>query len=210
MKRDDIRKLFPDATEDQITALLNQFNSETAATKNQLEQMKADSDKLKTDIEKYKADAGKVNSLEKRLTELKDAALQAGEAQKDAAEKQKHLDESSKRIAELETQVAEVQGQLKKAETMRALADRGIVGEDAEKFFNEDGTLNFETLGKVISDRETAAAEKKEQDIAKSSTNPNGGGEDSGDAKPYDVETAERIKFGGMSDKAKEARDYYR
>lgn len=211
MTREDVKKLFPDATDEQITALLNQVNSEGAAEKNKAEQSKTENERLKTEIAKYKADAERVTGLEKRLSELKDAAQKANAVQAEAIEKQKQLDESSSKVAELEKMVSEVQAQLKRTETMKALADRGIVGEDAETFFNEDGSLNFDTLGKVISDREKAAAEKKEQAIANNSTNPGGGSnEGKGEAKPYDVEVAERISFSKISEDAKKVRDYYK
>lgn len=211
MTREDVKKMFPDATEEQITALLNQYHAGINSEKERAEQLKAEVDKYKGEIDKYKADAGKVNELEKRLGDLRDAAKKANEIQAKAAEDQKKLTESNDKVAELEKQIADVQAQLKRTETLKALADRGIVGEDAENFFKEDGSLNFDILGKVISEREIAAAEKKEQDIANNSTNPGGGSNGaSGDSKPYDVEVAERIKFSEIAADAKDVRNYYK
>ena len=56
MTRDDVLKLFPDATDEQITNLLNQNNSEVAKEKNKANQ--------------YKDKANSADELQKRLDEL--------------------------------------------------------------------------------------------------------------------------------------------
>ena len=57
MTREDVKKIFPDATDEQITSFLNQSNSDVAKEK-------AKNQKLKEDAEKAKA-------LETELEELK-------------------------------------------------------------------------------------------------------------------------------------------
>lgn len=75
MTREDVKKLFPDATEEQITTLLNQNNREVKAEKD-----KADS---------YKDKAAKADALQQQLDDAANA---------DKTELQKALD----KIAELE------------------------------------------------------------------------------------------------------------
>ena len=75
MTREDVKKLFPDATDEQITQLLNQNNREVKAEKD-----KADG---------YKDKAAKADALQKQLDDAANA---------DKSELQKALD----RVAELE------------------------------------------------------------------------------------------------------------
>ena len=56
MTREDVLKLFPEATDEQITNLLNQNNSEVAKEKNKVSQ--------------YKAKADTADSLQKQLDEI--------------------------------------------------------------------------------------------------------------------------------------------
>ena len=82
MTREDVLKLFPDATDEQITNLLNQNNSEVAREKG-----KAD---------KYKADAQKADDLQKQLDDLNSQNLS------DIEKANKALETANQRIAELE------------------------------------------------------------------------------------------------------------
>ena len=61
MTREDVKKIFPDATDEQITSFLNQSNSDVAKEK-------AKAQKLKEDAEKAKA-------LETELEELPEELL---------------------------------------------------------------------------------------------------------------------------------------
>ena len=56
MTREDVLKLFPEATDEQITNLLNQNNSEVATEKNKVKQ--------------YKEKAESADELQKRLTRI--------------------------------------------------------------------------------------------------------------------------------------------
>ena len=220
MVREDITKLFPDASSEQVTALLNQFHKELDAEAEKAKQFKADADKV-TALQKQ-VEAAKINQEEieklkkevadkqKQLDTINDQSLSESEkAQKERerleAEYQKKIEENNSRIAELESE-------MRKAETMKQLAEKGITGEDADNFFNEDGSLNFETLGKVLSERETAARNDEVQKIANNSTNPNGAsaGASTEEEKPADVINAENLSFGSISEDAIKARDYYK
>lgn len=220
MTREDVLKQFPDATPDQVTALLNQFHKELDAEAEKAKQFKADADKvtaLQKEVEAAKAKQSEIDKLkqekadiQKQLDAINDQSLSESEkAQKERerieAEYQKQLEANNSRIAELEAE-------MKRAETMKQLAERGITGEDADNFFNEDGSLNFDTLGKVLSDREAAARNDEVQKIAQNSTNPNGGtaGKPDGEEKPVDVQNAESLSFGNISEDALKARDYYK
>ena len=220
MTRNDIKAIFPDADEEKLTALLNQFHKELDAEAEKAKQFKVDADKvtaLQKEVEAAKAKQSEIDKLkqekaeiQKQLDTINDQNLTESEkAQKERerieAEYQKQLDANNAKIAELEAE-------MKKAETMKQLAERGITGEDADNFFNEDGSLNFDTLGKVLSERETAARNDEVQKIAKNSTNPGGSsaGGKSEDEKPADVENAESLSFGNISEDALKARDYYK
>ena len=220
MTREDVKKAFPDATEDQITLILNQFHKELDAEAEKAKQFKVDADKvtaLQKEVEAAKAKQLEIDKLkqekadiQKQLDTINDQNLTESEkAQKERerieAEYQKQLDANNAKIAELEAE-------MKKAETMKQLAERGITGEDADNFFNEDGSLNFDTLGKVLSERETAARNDEVQKIAKNTTNPGGSSAGGGneDEKPADVENAESLSFGNISEDALKARDYYK
>lgn len=220
MTRQDIKAIFPDADEEKLTALLNQFHKELDAEAEKAKQFKADADKvtaLQKEVEAAKAKQSEIDKLkqekadiQKQLDAINDQSLSESEkAQKERerieAEYQKQLEANNSRIAELEAE-------MKRAETMKQLAERGITGEDADNFFNEDGSLNFDTLGKVLSDREAAARNDEVQKIAQNSTNPNGGtaGKPDGEEKPVDVQNAESLSFGNISEDALKARDYYK
>lgn len=186
MTREDVLKLFPDATDEQITNLLNQNNSEVA--------------KEKERAGKYKTDAQKAVDLQAELDRINEEKLS------DIEKANKATETANNRVAELEKQVKSMQIRAK-------LAEKGIVGEQAEKLFMEDGSIDFDILGQIISDREAAAATAKEKEIANNSTNPGGGsagGSNLADNKPDDVKNAESITFGGLDKNAQTARDYYK
>ena len=171
-------------TEDQITSFLNKVNGE--------------SKKERDRADRYKADAQKVTELTKQLEDIQNANLS------DVEKANKAVEEANAKIASLEKEMA-------RANTLKSLGEKGIIGEDAEKLIHEDGSLDFEVLGKILSERESAAATKKEQEIANGSTNPNGGsGEKTNpdDDKTDDVKMAEAISFGNVS--SQNDKDFYK
>ena len=171
MTREDVLKLFPEATDEQITNLLNQNNSEVAKEKNKVSQ--------------YKAKADKADELQTQLDEL-----QAGNLTE--------LEKANKALETANQQIAD----LKKSNAIRdqreaAMTNFKITAEQAKTVVKDDGSLDYTELGKIMSDKETAAAQAKEQEIAKNQDVP-GGGSAGGENKnkTADVENAEKITFG--------------
>lgn len=150
MTREDVVKLFPDATDEQITNLLNQNNSEVAKEKNKASQYKADADKAK----ELQAELDKIN--EQNLT--------------DAEKANKELEKANNRIAELEKAQTIANQRTSVAEKFK------VTAEQAKQIIKDDGSLDYDVLGQIISDKETAAATAKEQEIANNAGGPGGGG----------------------------------
>lgn len=175
MTRNDVLKLFPDATEEQITNILNQNNSEVAREKAKTAQFKEKAEK--TDELQNKIDeieAGNLTEVEKANKALEAANQQIAELQKSNA------------IRDLRE---------------KAMTDFKITAEQAKTVVKEDGSFDTAELGKIMSEKEVAAAQAKEQEIANNTTNPGGSsaGSDKGTEKPADVENAEKITFGEAS-----------
>lgn len=145
---------------------------------------------------KNNAELERLQGIEKEFNAMKDQNL--SEQEKAA----KQLEEANKRIEELE-----------KAQTLAtqrtSAADKfKITAEQAAQVVKDDGSFDFEVLGKIISDKETAAAQAKEQEIANGSTNPGGGSAGGSESKTADVENAEKITFGNAS-ASEEAKNHY-
>lgn len=137
-------------TSEQITNYLNQIGSETQAYKEKLNATKTD----KETIAQLQAQLDEINA--QNMTDIEKAN----------ADKQKALDT----VAELTQKVATM-------ELKNKFAEKGITGETADKLLASlgGGNIDVDVLGQIISDRESAAAIKKEQEIAGQTTNPNGG-----------------------------------
>jgi hypothetical protein len=182
MTREQVIKLFPDATDDQITALLNQNNSEVAREKEK--------------ASGYKEKASKADELQKKIDELESGNLSEIE------KANKALEEANKQIAVLQKNNA-IRDQRESAMT-----NFKITAELAKKVVKDDGSLDYSELGKIISEKETASAQAKEQEIAKSAAVPNGGPAGGNKEKTADVENAELISFGNQAASA-EAQNHY-
>lgn len=94
-------------------------------------------------------------------------------------------------------------------------AEKGLTGEQAESVlagFQTDldaAKKAIDSIAQIISDKETAAATAKEQELLKGTPNPGGGtGGNSGNEKPEDVRNAESISFGSKADE-QSTKDYY-
>lgn len=182
MTREQVIKLFPDATDDQITALLNQNNSEVAREKEK--------------ASGYKEKASKADELQKKIDELESGNLSEIE------KANKALEEANKKIAVLQKNNA-IRDQRESAMT-----NFKITAEQAKTVVKDDGSLDYSELGKIISEKETASAQAKEQEIAKSAAVPNGGPAGGNKEKTADVENAELISFGNQAASA-EAQNHY-
>ena len=167
-------------TDEQVTAYLNQVHGESKKEKDRADRLKEQADK--------------VVELEKELKERNDANLS------DVEKANKATEEANNQIAELNKKIADM-------ELKSQLAEKGIIGEDAENLI-KDGKLDIETLGKIISEREKASASAKEQEILKNTPNPQGNGGGNDDADPLDVANAKKLSFGTGVDEAN--KDYYK
>lgn len=185
MTRDDVLKLFPDATDEQITNLLNQNNSEVAKEKNKANQ--------------YKEKADNADELQKKLDELEVGNLSEVE------QANKNLEKANARIAELE------KAQAIATQRSNAASKFNVTAEQAAQIIKDDGTMDYDALGKIISDKETAAAQAKEQEIANNSTNPGGGTAGGNKDKTEAEKTAESIgkALAGTNETAKSIVDSY-
>ena len=158
MTREDVIKLFPDATDEKITSLLNQNNAETAREKEKAKQ--------------YKAKADKADELQTKLDEIEAGNLTEVE------KVNKDLEAANNLIAKLQKDNA-VRDQRE-----AAMTNFKITAEQAKAVVKDDGSLDYVGLGKIMSEKETAAAQAKEQEIANNTTNPGGSsaGSDKGGA----------------------------
>lgn len=166
MTREDVLKLFPEATDEQITNLLNQNNSEVATEKNKAKQ--------------YKAKADTADNLQKQLDEI-----QAGNLTE--------LEKANKALETANQQIADLQkNNAIRDQRESAMTNFKITAEQAKTIVKDDGSLDYAELGKIMSEKETAAAQAKEQEIAKHQDIPGGGaGGDKG--KTEAEKTAEAI-----------------
>lgn len=136
-------------TEEQINNYLNQVNGETKKEKDKAAQ--------------YKAKADKADELQGKLDELEAGNLTEIE------QANKNLEKANNRIAELE------KAQAIATQRSNVASKFNVTAEQAAQIVKDDGSFDYDVLGKIISEKETAAAQAKEQEIANNSTNPGGG-----------------------------------
>lgn len=194
MTREDVKKLFPDASEEQITGLLNQNNSEVAREK-------AKAEKLKTDSEKWKTDAEKAAELQARVESLENEKLT--EEQKREKEQQKFQEELNKQMEQMKQTNIDLQNQLNSERIKSYAGSKNLTGEKIDSILKSFGS-NYElavaaidSMAELITERETAAALAKEQQIASASSNPggqsaNGGGSEHSIANDMAIACAKR------------------
>ena len=174
MTRAEVKELMKswgieEPTDEQITDYLNRIQKE----------VKTAEDKAN----RYKADADKVKDLEKQIEELNSANLT------DIEKANKATEDAMNKVADLEKTV-------KKMEQLKALADIGIVGEDADGLVGEDGVLNIEKLGQIIGAKEKAAVDVyKKQALDGTPAPDDKGNPDDGDDKgnPLTKDMVDRV-----------------
>lgn len=185
MTREDVKKIFPDATDEQITSFLNQSNSDVAKEK-------AKNQKLKEDAEKAKA-------LETELEELKKQNM--SEAERTELEHQKEKATNEKRISDLESALKVAQKDALTGKITSIFANAGMKGDayagaikafsnmDAEDALKEAQTFvdGISEVNKSTLDTAKAAWEKE---ALENTPNPGGG------------------KSGGEPEKKSEASEY--
>ncbi len=185
MTREDVKKIFPDATDDQITSFLNQSNSDVA--------------KEKAKAQKAKEQADKAEALEKELEELKKQNMT--EAEKTELEHQKEKATNEKRISDLETALKTAQKEALTGKITSIFANAGMKGDayaGAIKAFSnmnaEDALKEAQTFVDGISvENKTALDTAKaawEKEALEKTPNPGGG------------------KSGGEPEKKSEASEY--
>ena len=88
-----------------------------------------------------------------------------------------------------------------------------VTADQAKVVVKDDGSLDYESLGKIISEKETASAKAKEEEIANNSTNPGGGSATggNGDDKTEAEKVAENIgkSLAGVNESAKSIVESY-
>jgi hypothetical protein len=136
-------------TDEQVSNYLNQVNGETKKEKDRADGYKSKADKadeLQTQLDELQA--GNLTELEKANKALETANQQIADLQKDNA------------IRDLRE---------------KAMTDFKVTAEQAKTIIKEDGSFDTAELGKIMSEKETAAAQAKEQEIAKHQDIPGGG-----------------------------------
>ena len=172
-------------TDEQITNYLNQVNGETQKEKEKAAEYKEKADKA----DEYKAkidelEAGNMTELEKANKALELANDQIAKMQKDNS------------IRDLRE---------------KSMTDFKITAEQAKTVVKDDGSFDTAALGKIMSEKETAAAQAKEQEIAGKQDIPGGGSAGSGKDKTEAEKTAEAIgkTLAGTNEAAKAIVDGY-
>lgn len=187
MTREDVKRIFPDATDDQITSFLNQSNSDVA--------------KEKAKAQKAKEQADKAEALEKELEELKKQNMT--EAEKAELERQKEKAANEKIISDLESALATSQKEALTGKITSIFANAGMKGDayaGAIKAFSnmnaEDALKEAQTFVDGISAEnkntlDTAKAAWEKEALEKT---PNPGGGKSGGEPEKKSEASEYAK----------------
>lgn len=185
MTREDVKKIFPDATDEQITSFLNQSNSDVA--------------KEKAKAQKVKEQAEKADALEKELEELKQQNMT--DAEKAELERQKEKAANEKRISDLESALATSQREALTGKITSIFASAGMKGDayaGAIKAFSnmdaEDALKEAQNFVDGISEANKSALDTAkaawEKEALEKTPNPGGG------------------KPGGKPEKKSEASEY--
>lgn len=184
MKREDLQTL--GLTDEQIEKIMAEHGKDVQSAN--------------AKAEKYKTDADKAKELQAKLDEIEANNLS------DLEKMQKELEKATARTAELEKNIAITNQRNSYMEKLK------LTGEQALKVVKDDGTVDIEALSAIVAEKETSAANAKEQEIAKGATNPGGGsaGGSGEDEKPADVKNAESLSFAGVGKDAQTARDFYK
>lgn len=177
MKREDLAAL--GLTDEQIEKIIAE-NSKDVQNANK------NADKYKTELESLKESAVNAEELQKKIEEIEQSKMT--ETEKIA----KELEKANQRVADLE-KLGAIRDQRE-----AAITKFHVTAEQAKQIVKDDGSFDYDVLGQIIADKESAAALAKEQEIANLSGNPGGqGAGGSGDGKSSAVKLVER-HFGGQ------------
>lgn len=196
MTREDIKQLFPDATDEQINNILNKHNAEKEAVKKSTDKGVSD-EELKQLRDKAKAydDAEK----EKMTAEQKYEAL-IKEAEETKAE-------AARIRAKMKAEAEFIKAGLTEKEYADLLDD--VIGEDDEKTLAKVGRI-----AKLLKDKTDAAIKSTEEKLMKDSSQPrsNNSGEENKDGKQATAADALAKELAGASSSTKsyeETMNYY-
>lgn len=173
MKREDVKAIFPNATDEEITKILNAHNSELATERAATKKAQGERDGLQAQI---------------------DEASEAGKS--DLEKLQGQIDALTKQMGVLSDENI---GLKRKA----SLAQQGIVGEDADKVLALLGGDNtdFSALGELFVAREKAAVAAAEKKWLENT--PGGGHGADTNNEGADVKFAKSVDFGAVNTDAK-------
>lgn len=163
-------------------------------------------------VEKIIADYGSAVQREQaKAAELKAKADSADELQKKLDEMEAgnltELEKANKALETANQQIADMQKKNAIRDQREALMEKlKINAEQAKSVVKDNGSLDYDALGKITAEKETAAAQAKEQEIANNSENPGGGTAGGENKKTADVENAEKISFGKPAEKCRSQR----
>lgn len=188
MTREEVKTIFPDVTDEQITSLLNTYNKDIAT--------------VKATAKKYESDAQKAADLQKKLDEINEQNMTELEKANKSAE------DANKRVAELEQSIKTLQ-------LKNNLAENGIVGENADKLLESVTSGNFDAsiLKNIIETSVKSATAELEKKFLDETKNTNGAsmGAKGGDDTPDDVKNANALALGVVDFKtAKSTQDFYK
>lgn len=142
--------------------------------------------KANSKAEQYKAKADKVDELQSELDKINEQNLSEVE------KANKLVEQANNRIAELE------KAQAISIQKATVIDKFKVTAEQANQIVKADGSLDYDVLGQIISDKETAAATAKEQEIANKATNPNGGSAGGNNEDKTKAENIASKLFGGQ------------
>ena len=120
-------------------------------------------------------------------------------------------------LAEAQKQIAELRAEMNRKDIAVYASAKGLTGEQAENVLKAFGTdvelakSAIDSISQIISDsNKTAIADFEKQNL-QTTPNPDGTTGNGGvDDTPADLKNAEGITFGGLSENAQTARDYYK
>lgn len=189
MTREQVKEQFPDATEEQITAILNISGTELAEAK-------------------------KKNVDPKVLKQLQDDSAAYKKLQEAGLTDEEKI---QKALADAEASKLEFAKKSNKLEAEKILVAAGLTEEDYKDLIdgivsdNEETTKAMATsLAGMVSKQKDAAVQKTKEELMDGTKTPGGGsGEPPEDEKTEDVKNVESITFGTANENAKTARDYY-
>lgn len=196
MTREDIKQLFPDATDEQINNILNKHNAEKEA-------VKKTADKAVSDEE---------------LKQLRDKAKAYDDAEKEKMTAEQKYEALIKEAEETKAEAARIRAKMKaEAEFIKAgLTEKeyadlldDVIGEDDEKTLAKVGRI-----AKLLKDKTDAAIKSTEEKLMKDSSQPrsNNSGEENKDGKQATSADALAKELAGASSSTKsyeETMNYY-